>query len=133
AGTEQYGGSIGDGTELSYPMYRDIRDKSPVFAGVLCRAGTSVTVGYGGRTEMASGELVSGNFFTLLGVHAAAGRVFTPADDPAGGGHAVAVLGHDYFESRFSGDPRVIGRTLVVNGRPYEIIGVVDRRFHGLD
>jgi putative ABC transport system permease protein len=133
AGTEQYGGSLGDGTELSYPMYRDLRDHNQVFSGVLCRASTSLTVGYGGRTEMAFGELVSGNFFTVLGLRAAEGRVLTAADDPVGGGRAVAVLGHDYFLSRFNGDRRIIGRTLVVNGHPFEIVGVVDRRFHGLD
>jgi predicted permease len=133
AGTEQYGGSIGDGTELSYPMYRDLRDRNRVFAGMLCRAATSLTVGYAGRTEVAYGELVSGNFFTVLGVGPSAGRVFTAADDPAGGGRAVAVLGHDYFIARFSGDPNVVGRSLVINGHPYEIIGVADRRFHGVD
>ena len=73
--------------------------------GSLCRAATSLTVGYGGRTEVASGELVSGNFFTLLGLQPAAGRVIIAADDPAGGGRAVAVLGYDYFVSRFNGDP----------------------------
>jgi hypothetical protein len=104
-----------------------------VFSGVACRAATSLTVGYGGRTEVASGELVSGNFFTLLGLQPAAGRVMTTADDPAGGGRAVAVLGYDYFVSRFNGDRQAIGRSLVVNGQPFEIIGVVDRRFHGLD
>ena len=56
------GGSIGDGSELSYPMYRDLRDRNRVFSGMLCRASTSLTVGYGGRTEVASGELVSGTF-----------------------------------------------------------------------
>jgi predicted permease len=133
AGTEQYGGSMGDGTELSYPMYRDLRDHNQVFAGVVCRAATSLTVGYGGRTEVAFGELVSGNFFTVLGLRAAEGRVLTATDDPVGGGRAVAVLGHDYFVSRFNGDRQIIGRTLVVNGYPYEIVGVADRRFHGLD
>src|SRR5262245_23199193 len=133
AGTEQYGGSIGDGTELSYPRFRDLRDHNQVFSGVFCRAATSLTVGYSGRTEVAAGELVSGNFFAVLGVGAAEGRVLTAGDDPVGGGHAVAVLGHDYFMSRFNGDRGVIGRTLVVNGHPYEIVGVVDRRFHGLD
>jgi predicted permease len=104
-----------------------------VFSGVFCRAATSLTVGYSGRTEVAAGELVSGNLFAVLGVGAAEGRVLTAGDDPVGGGHAVAVLGHDYFMSRFNGDRGVIGRTLVVNGHPYEIVGVVDRRFHGLD
>ena len=54
-------------------------------------------------------------------------------DDPVGGGRAVAVLGHDYFRSRFNGDRGIIGRTLIVNGHPFEIVGVVDRQFHGLD
>ncbi len=133
AGTETYGGSIGDGTELSYAMYRDLRDSNRVFSGMFCRMGTSLYVGYDKRNELATGELVSGNFFSLLGVRAAAGRVFTPSDDPVGGGRAVAVLGFDYWVSRFNADRSILGKGIIVNGHPYEVIGVAEQRFRGID
>ena len=132
-GTESYGGGIGDGTELSYAMYRDLRDHNRVFAGLFCRFPSSLHVVYGGRSERVTGELVSGTFFPELGVRAAAGRLFTPEEDRAAGGHPVAVLGFDYWHARFNGDPGVIGRTLTVNGHPLEIVGVVQRQFAGLD
>ena len=116
-------------------MYRDLRDRNQVFAGVVRAAPRRrCTVGHGGRTEVASGELVSGNFLHRCSAcRPAAGRVFTAADDPAGGGRAVAVLGYDYLRRASSAARHAIGRTLVVNGHPFEIIGVADRRFHGLE
>ena len=131
--TESYGGGMGDGTELSYAMYRDLRDHNTVFAGMFCRLPTALHVGYGGRTEQVAGELVSGTFFPLLGVQPAVGRLFTADDERAIGGHPVAVLGFDYWKSRFSGDPAVVGRTIVVNGHPLEIVGVVEAGFQGID
>ena len=70
-GTESYGGGMGDGTELSYAMYRDLRDHNQVFAGMFCRMQTGLTITYGGRSELASAELVSGTFFPQLGVRPA--------------------------------------------------------------
>src|SRR4029453_18543368 len=68
-GTESYGGTMGDGTELSYSMYRDIRDRNQVFAGTACRMPTPINVSDGTRSELLNGELVSGNFFPLLGLN----------------------------------------------------------------
>jgi predicted permease len=114
-------------------MYRDLRDNNQVFTGMFCRMATSLYAGHDKRNELATGELVSGNFFSLLGVGAAAGRVFTPSDDPVGGGRAVAVLGFNYWMSRFNGERSILGKTLVVNGHPFEVIGVAEQRFLGLD
>jgi predicted permease len=133
SGTETFGGSIGDGTELSFPMYRDLRDQSSVFAGMFCRAQTSLHVGYDGRTEQVAGELVSGTFFPLLGVRPALGRLFTAEDDRAPGGHPVAVLGFAHWRSRFNADPSIVGRSIMVNGHPLEVVGVVQQGFEGLD
>jgi predicted permease len=133
AGMENFGGSLGDGTELSYPMYRDLRDQNGVFTGMFCRAQTSLHVGHDGRTEQVAGELVSGTFFPLLGVRPAAGRLFTPDDDRTAGGHPVAVLGFAYWRSRFNSDPAIVGRTITVNGQPLEVVGVVQQGFEGLD
>ena len=131
--TESYGGGMGDGTELSYAMYRDLRERNDVFAAMACDFPAGLHVGYAGRSERANGELVSGTFFPMLGVGAAVGRVFTEDDDVRPGGHPIAVLGYRYWQTRFGGDPAVVGRTLSVNGHPLEVVGVVERGFAGID
>src|SRR5207247_2848402 len=70
-----YGASWGDGTELSYPIYTEMRDNNQVFSGMFCRFGYPFHVGYADRTERVAGELVSGTYFPVLGVGAAPGRV----------------------------------------------------------
>ncbi len=132
-GSETYGGGMGDGTELSYPMFRDLQDHNHVFSGMLCRFYFDLQVGYEGRTERVIGELISGDFFRVLGVPAAIGRTFTPEDDRRAGGHPVAMLGYGYWRSRFGGDPAVLGRTIDVNGQPLMVIGVSARGFAGFD
>jgi predicted permease len=132
-GTESYGGGIGDGTELSYAMYRDLRDHNRVFADMFCRFPAALHVTHGGRSEQVTGELVSGTFFPVLGIRPALGRLFTRNDEGAAGAHPVAVLAYDYWKSRFNGNPAIIGRSLTVNGHPLEIVGVVHAGFPGLD
>jgi predicted permease len=132
-GTESFGGGMGDGSELSYAMYRDLADQNSVFSGMFCRMQTALHVGHAGRTEQVAGELVSGNFFTELGVQPALGRLLTPGDDRTPGGHPVAVLAFNHWQSRFGGDPGIVGRTITVNGHPLEVIGVVQDGFEGLD
>jgi predicted permease len=132
-GMESLGGGMGDGTELSYAMYRDLRDQNQVFAAMFCRVPTSLHVGFGGRTEQVAGELVSGSFFPVLGVRPALGRLFTPEDDRIPGAPAQAVLGFHHWRTRFNADPAIVGRTITVNGHPLEIIGVVQDGFAGLD
>src|ERR1043166_2594105 len=75
-----YGSNTG-GNAISYPMYQDFRDKNPVFQGMFCRFGMTFSMNYEGKTELAAGELVSGNYFPQLGVTAVLGRVFTAQDD----------------------------------------------------
>jgi len=89
-------------------------------------------VGFNGRTELVEGEDVSGNYFSVLGVGAAAGRVFTAADDGTEGGHPLAVLSYTYWKTRFAGDPGVVGKKIVVNGYPLTIIGVSQAGFDGV-
>src|SRR5215471_3143127 len=109
---------------LSYPMYEDFRDHNNVFTGVVCRYPTAFNVSSGGKTERVDGELVSGNYFPVLGVGAALGRVFTAQDDLNQGGHPIAVLSYAYWQSRFGGDTGVIGKKVMVNGYPLTIVGV---------
>lgn len=126
-----YGSNTGEHS-LSYPMYRDFRDKNQVFSGLLCRYGNTYSVGFNGRTELVEGEDVSGNYFSVLGVGAAVGRVFTAADDVTEGGHPLAVLSYQYWKTRFAGDPGVVGRKIVVNGYPLTVIGVSQAGFDGV-
>ena len=111
-GEENYGGASGNGTELSWPMFRDFQDKAAGFAGVVGRVSTSMHVGHQAVSERTEGDLVSGNFFEVLGLAPALGRLFTPADDRTPGGHPVAVLGYDYWRRRFLGRPDVVGQSI---------------------
>ena len=130
---ELYGGSMGNGSELSWPMLRDFQDKATGFAGIVGRAATSMHVAYQGSSERVEGEMVSGNFFEVLGVRPALGRVFTAADDRTPGGHPLAVLGYDYWRRRFLGRADVLGQSVLINGHPFTVIGVAARGFYGLE
>jgi predicted permease len=81
--------------------------------------------------ERAFGGMVSGNFFEVMGLHAAAGRLFTRQDDVTPGAHPVAVISYAYWQRRFNGDPAVVGRQLTINNTPFTIIGVAPRGFIG--
>jgi predicted permease len=118
---------------FSYPMYRDFRDRNEVFSGVLARMQAATTITWKGRAERVTGELVSGNFFDVLGTRPHLGRLFTQADDTTPGGHPVAVLGHGYWVRRFGSDPTVLNQPVTINGHPMTIVGVAAPRFSGVD
>ena len=127
-----YGNNWG-GNALSYPMYSDIRENNQVFTGMFCRFSTRVSLSFGGQTERATAELVSGTYFPVLGVSAALGRTFTPEEDQAPGGQPLAMLSYDYWKSRFAGDPSVVGQAVVVNGHNLTIVGVAQAGFTGAE
>jgi putative ABC transport system permease protein len=129
----RYGEEWGDGTEMSYPMYTAMRAGNDVFSGMFCRFGYAFQVSESVQPERLNGEVVSGTYFSVLGVRAAAGRLFTEDDDRAPGGHPVAVLSHSFWASRFGADPSAIGRSMTVNGRPYTIVGVTAPGFEGVE
>ncbi len=119
-------------SSFSYPMYQDLRDRNSVFSGVIARAGAQMNVSYGDQTERVRGELVSGNFFEVLGVRPWAGRLFTQDDDRNPGAHPVAVLSYRFWESRFNKDPNLIGQTILVNEKPVTVLGVTPPGFYGV-
>jgi putative ABC transport system permease protein len=129
----RYGNNWGDGSELSYLVFAELRDNAQVFDGVFGRFGTAFTVGAEGRSERILGELVSGNYFPVLGVGSALGRTIGPDDDRVEGGHPVAVLSHSFWRTRFNADPSVLNSTLTINGHPYTIIGVARPGFDGIE
>ena len=127
-----YGGNNGR-DKLSYPMYQDFRDKNQVFTGMFCTHRDTMSASFEGRAELISGELVSGNYFRVLGIGAAMGRVFTGSDDLYQGGHPLAVLSYGYWKSRFGGDAGVLGKKIVVDGYPLTVIGVSQAGFDGVE
>ena len=125
------GRTFNSGT-FSYPMYRDFRDQNSVFDGVIARFPAPLTLLTNGQSERVNGDLVSGNYFDVLGVRALLGRTFTADDDRTPGGHPVAVLSRNYWMRRFAGDPSVLNRTISLNGLPMTIVGVAPAGFFGI-
>jgi len=127
-----YGSNQGR-NRISYPMYQDFREHNTVFSGMFCFREVDMSLSYRGRTERVAGEMVSGNYFPVLGVGAALGRLFNANDDKFQNAHPVAVLSYGYWQTRFAGDPGVIGQKLTINGYPYTVIGVSQEGFSGTD
>jgi len=129
---KHYGGNNGP-DRISYPMYQEIRDKNQVFSGMFCTYPGTVSASFQGRTELIGADFVSGNFFPVLGIGAAVGRVFTASDDLIQGGHPLAVLSYGYWRARFGADQGIVGKQIVVNGRALTIIGVSRAGFDGVE
>ena len=120
---------------ISAPLYRDVRDRARSFTGVLASGRTErldVRID-GNRSELEHprGRFVSGNYFTVLGVPAFAGRVFDGSEDRVAGASPVATISHAYWTRRFQNDRSVVGRTIVVNNTRITIVGVAARDFTG--
>jgi predicted permease len=118
---------------LSYPLYQDLSQNNQVFNGMFCRFSAAASLTHGAETERVATELVSGTYFTVLGVQPALGRVFTAEEDRLVGGHPVLVLNNPYWRARFSSDPSVVGREVQVNGHDYTVVGVTQPGFGGVE
>jgi len=120
---------------FSYPLYKEIRDRNNVFNGILAAGEVNrVRVSKQSGQNVADdvlGVVVSGNYFSVLGVNALAGRTLYESDDQVRGGHPVAVISYSMWRSRFNSDPSIIGDTLRLNGYPFTIVGVTPPGFHG--
>ncbi|HEY4962355.1 MAG TPA: ABC transporter permease, partial [Terriglobales bacterium] len=122
----------GDDTDyFSYPMYRDLRDTNQVMQAVIANDQQNVAVRWNNKPDMASCELVSGNYFEGLGIRPALGRLFVPSDE-ALNGNLVAVLSFNYWKTHFASDPTVINQTLFINTQPFTIVGVAPPGFHSI-
>jgi len=120
----------GDGDDyFSYPMYRDLRDKNSVFNGVVATDQVQVGVQWHNQPELVQGELVSGNYFDVLGVKPAIGRVLVQSDDEAQERNPVVVLSYGYWQRRFGSDPRVVSDTILINSHPFTVVGVASPGF----
>jgi predicted permease len=126
-GATVFGGEMGD--YFSYPMYKDPRDKNQVFSGVVAVDKTNVGVSWNNQAEDEDAELVTGNYFQVLGLQPVIGRLLTPQDDTAKGANPQVVLSYAYWKSRFAASPAVIGQTVRINGHPFTIVGVAPEVF----
>ena len=116
---------------FSYPDFLDYREGSDAFRGLAAFGEIQVSLAAEGSSEEIRGLIASGNFFEVLGVRTAMGRVFTTEDDRNPGEHPVAVLSHDFWEARFGADSGIVGREIAINGRPFVVLGITPRGFHG--
>jgi putative ABC transport system permease protein len=117
--------------EFSYPMYKDLRDRNTVLSGLIAEAQSDVGLTWNNRSEPAPAEMVSANYFDMLGVQPAMGRLFVASDETAENANPVAVLNFDYWKTHLAAAP-VIGQTLLVNGTPFTIVGVSAPGFHSM-
>lgn len=126
-----------DGSEsFSYPMYKDLRAQlttpAGVLSGLVAKADFPVSLTSRGQTERAHSELVSGNYFEVLGVQPAIGRTLQPSDAASDDGAPVVVLGYSYWQKRFGGDPHLLNESVLINNSPMTVVGVVNPAFHGV-
>jgi macrolide transport system ATP-binding/permease protein len=115
----------------SYPDYVDFRDRNEVFTDMACYGGASVSLASDEKTDLVQGAIVSGNYFDVLGVRPIQGRAFSPEEDQTPGTHPVAMVSHALWQQRFGGDPGIVGKTLVLNGQVFTVIGVAPPNFNG--
>jgi predicted permease len=118
-------------SDSSYPDYLDYREQNTVMSGLAALAPTAFHLSAGQEAERVEGELVSGNFFDVLGVRPAQGRLITPADEQGSSASQVAVLSHRLWSRRFGGDVSVIGKTVKLDGHDFIVVGVASEEFDG--
>ncbi len=114
---------------FSYPMYKDLREQNQVFSGMLAADKASVGISWHGQAESRDAEIVSGNYFQVLGLRPALGRLFTAQDESAKSANAVAVLSYDYWRTRFGASAQVVGQTVLINGHPFTVLGIAPEYF----
>ncbi len=117
---------------FSYPMYLDFRDRAPDLSGAIAWSPMSASLSLNGTTERVAANLVSGNFFEVLGAGTAIGRPIVSDDARTLGSNAVAVLSYGFWQQRFGGDPGILNRTVSINGQPLTVVGVAARGFFGV-
>jgi predicted permease len=129
---KHYGSNWGQNA-ISFPMYKDFQQHNEVFSGMMARFPLYSSVTFGNQSERVKAELVSGTYFDVLGVSAAAGRTFTVDDDRTPHAHPVVMLSYNYWKGRFAGKQDVIGTTILVSNQKMTIVGVAQAGFDGVE
>jgi len=117
----------------SYPEYLEYQQQTELFDDVMAYEWVGLNLGSNGQSERVEGTLVSGNYFDVLGVKAELGRTFLPDEDKTPGASPVAVISHSLWQSRFNSDPNVVGKSMVLNGVQFTIVGVAPHDFVGAE
>jgi predicted permease len=130
---EQLAETLGSGNLMSYPMCRDLQQQKQFFEGVFCRAATTINFSTGGEPRLTAAELVSGTYFSVLGVRPALGRILVTYDDQVPGSSPVVVLSYDFWKRQLGGAADIVGRKVLVNQYPMTVVGVAAPTFHGID
>ncbi|MEO7355790.1 MAG: ABC transporter permease, partial [Gemmatimonadales bacterium] len=116
----------------SYPFYTHIRDEARKFDGIAAWAMMQVTLSTGAQGTATFANMVSANYFTVLGVRPQLGRFFVAEEDRTPGAHPVIVLSDGFWHRRFGADRSIVGKSVMVNGAPYTVIGVAPHAFSGV-
>jgi predicted permease len=119
--------------EMGYQEYLALRDAPEVLTGLAAVSSINMNLASEEATEQIPGQLVSGNYFPVLGVRPRIGRLLAPEDDRVAGGHPMCVISYGLWQSRFGSAPNVVGRNVEINGRSYTILGVTPAGFDGTD
>jgi macrolide transport system ATP-binding/permease protein len=117
--------------DLSYPDFVDYRDQNTVFEGIVAETIIQAAISAQNQNDVIWGQVVSGNYFDVLRVKPILGRTFAPDEDKTPGAAAVVVLGHSLWQRRFAADPNLVGKTVELNGRAYNVIGIAPQSFKG--
>ncbi len=116
---------------FSYPMFRDLEREQGVFTGLAAHTNFGTNIALADRTTTANGLLVSGDYFGVLGLNPAHGRLIGPADDAEIGQTRVVVLAHGFWRRELGGDPAIVGETVQVNGQSLTVAGIAPEGFAG--
>jgi putative ABC transport system permease protein len=127
------GAFMGRHPRLTNALWERVRDRQEAFESAFAWGSTSFELSAGGESRPAEGLWVSGDFFNALGVRPLIGRVFSPADDRRGCAPSPAVISHGFWQREFGGSPSAIGRTLTLDGRAFDIVGVTPPGFFGVE
>jgi len=122
----------GTSEQIGWPRYVLLRDQARSVEGIAAWGRAPFTIADGGAGTSVLGNLVSANYFEVLGIEPALGRFFTAEENRTPGTHPVLVVSHTFWRTRLGGDPAAIGRRVTVNGHPFTVIGVTPPAFHGL-
>ena len=127
------GSGWGSGNLQPHPMFKDLKAENQVFDGVFARHPTQVHLSVDGAPAPVNAEIVSGNYFGVLGVRPARGRLFEESDDVQPGAHPVVVVSYDYWKNHLGGREDLVGRKVLVNSFPMAVVGVAAAGFRGMD
>jgi hypothetical protein len=116
---------------FSYPDLLDYRKQDTGLSDLMGSAGIALSMTDGEKPELVWGEVVTGNYFSGLGVHPVVGRGFLPEEDRAPGERPVCVLNYNFWQRHFQGDPKVVGRTIKINDHAFTVVGVAPHGFIG--